>query len=69
MVGGSRDGVLEVALNGIWGTVCRDKKWDADNAEVACKELGLTTENDYKVTPHPMYASILHACTCVPPKQ
>ena len=64
LVGGSREGVLEVAFNGIWGTVCRDALWDADNAEVACKELGLTTEDDYSVPTDPMYASILHACAC-----
>lgn len=69
LVGGSREGVLEVALNGIWGTVCSDPQWDASNAEVACKELGLATEDNYSITPQPryLYQFFMLACTHVPP--
>lgn len=68
LVGSSREGVLQVAFNGVWGTVCRDELWDADNAEVACKELGLTTEDNYSFAPQPRYSLIcMHACIHAPP--
>lgn len=60
LVGGSREGILEVALNGRWGTICEDEEWDRDNAMVACQELGiLTTEDGYSITPITRYVLVL----------
>ena len=42
LVGGatSAEGRLEVCVNSIWGTVCGSYSWGADEATVACKQLG-----------------------------
>ena len=37
---GSSEGRIEICLNGQWGTVCGNRYWDSNDAEVACKELG-----------------------------
>ena len=55
LVGGEREGIVEVAYNGRWGTVCEDELWSIANVQVACEELGLTTESGYSTIPSTRY--------------
>ena len=47
LVGGvanSSSGILEVCVNGVWGTVCDySNEWDHENAAVVCHQLKLPT--------------------------
>ena len=40
--GAANEGRVEICLGGVWGTIC-DNNWGADDAVVACRQLGLPT--------------------------
>ena len=40
----SQEGVVQVFYNNTWGWVC-DEQWDKQNADVVCRELGLTNSS------------------------
>ena len=41
-VTGSSSGVVEVCVNGVWGTVCGyNNEWTLENAAVVCRQLNL----------------------------
>ena len=39
-------GVVEVAINGRWGTVCEDSGWGVEDATAVCSELGLVSDTE-----------------------
>ena len=43
-VADSSSGVVEICVDGVWGTVCDYfNEWNYDNAAVICRQLNLTT--------------------------
>ena len=42
------EGLLQVFYNNTWGWVC-DGQWDKQNADVACRELGLNKSSEAQI--------------------
>ena len=48
LVGGvtNSGGLLEVCVNGVWGTVCDyQNEWNYENVAVVCRQLNLPTSS------------------------
>ena len=41
-----RNGVVEVAFNGRWGTICEDSSWGVEGAAIVCDQLGLDSDSE-----------------------
>ena len=54
-----RNGVVEVAFNGRWGTICEDSSWDVESAAAVCDQLGLDSDSD----PTVLYSGYVNNCT------
>ena len=35
-------GLVQVCVEGVWGSVCNNNYWDNNNANVVCKQLGFS---------------------------
>lgn len=46
LIGGTYQGRVEVCYNNVWGTVC-NSGWNDVGAQVACRQLGLTSGGSY----------------------
>ena len=40
-------GAVQVCVDGLWGSVCRDSFWDNNDASVVCKQLGFSPYGMY----------------------
>ena len=39
---GSYSGLVQVCIGGVWGSICRNRYWDNNDASVLCKQLGFS---------------------------
>ena len=61
---GDREGVVEVSVNGRWGTVC-DQSWiSSSGAQAVCDQLGIESEIAASTTPSTRYIHTMTSVQC-----
>ena len=62
-VAGSSSGVVEVCVNGVWGTFCDYRnEWSHENTVVVCRQLNLQTSSNKQLIHYHFEYSAFFRC-------